>query len=926
MTLPPLAAVVSPSHGPSLPTSTISACRRGAVVPRRRRRACNWTTARSRGTAARISCSSTLVVVDEAAASYTEAGLITVAKPIYVKMKATVTIKDYLSHSIMSLISSKVLHLELVSSNLDSQTGKVKESIPGSAYYCGLDIIHVHNKFACEATFDVPVWFGSIGAVLVENMHDTEMFLVDIVVAPEEDLSAKVIFEGNSWINAKSAETEKQHVFFPLKSYLPCETPPGIESLREGELKAIRGEGTGKRNKFDRIYDYDVYNDLGKPDEGDALTRPVLGGNEYPYPRRCRTGRPRNDKDPSSEKVGHYVYVPKDEVFSSSDNMDFLWTKGLGSFLPTVWTFLQKSLLKERKGKSFPSFSAIDSLFDDTVQEKPPSTGSMLIETALKFIRALRSSVPLEEAIHEALQGLKFEKPRLVDGDKFAWFRDEEFARQTLAGLNPLSIRLVTEFPFVSKLDEEEFGPRESGITKEVIEEQIGRVMTAEEAVKKKKLFMLDYHDMLLPLVNLVRELDDTTLYGSRTLFFLTEKGTLKPIAIELSRPKGKPPSPVKPWSQVFTPQQCDATGSWLWKLAKAHVLAHDSGYHQLVSHWLRTHCCVEPYIIATNRQLSRMHPIYRLLHPHFRYTMQMNAKSRSGLINADGIIEQTFSPGRYSMTLSSLVYRDHWRFDMEALPADLIQRGMAVEEEDGTLTLTIKDYPYANDGLLVWESLKEWTSDYVKHYYSSAADVTGDKELNGWWDEVRTKGHADKQHERWWPRLDSRESLIKVLTSIMWVTSGHHAAVNFAQYPLAGYFPNRPSIARKKMPVEEGPDREERMDSFKAKPEMELLQVFPSQYQAVLVVTVLHILSSHWPDEQHMGIHVEPAWKADPMINAAFQRLQGNMLRNEGIIDQRNLTEDLKNRCGAGVMPYELFKHACASEPGKGLPYSISI
>lgn len=89
----------------------------------------------------------------------------------------------------------------------------------------------------------------------------------------------------------------------------------------------------------------------------------------------------------------------------------------------------------------------------------------------------------------------------------------------------------------------------------------------------------------------------------------------------------------------------------------------------------LRTHACTEPYIIATNRQLSAMHPIHALLKPHFRYTMEINALAREALINAGGIIERSFSPAKYSIELSSVAYDLLWRFDHEALPADLINR-----------------------------------------------------------------------------------------------------------------------------------------------------------------------------------------------------------------------------------------------------------
>lgn len=95
------------------------------------------------------------------------------------------------------------------------------------------------------------------------------------------------------------------------QSYLPSETPSGLKKYREEELEVLRGNGTGERKKYDRIYDYDVYNDLGDPDANKDLARPVLGGKKYPYPRRCRTGRRKTKKGRvlSSEKIKKSVWV-----------------------------------------------------------------------------------------------------------------------------------------------------------------------------------------------------------------------------------------------------------------------------------------------------------------------------------------------------------------------------------------------------------------------------------------------------------------------------------------------------------------------------------------------------------------------------------------------------------------------------------------
>ncbi|KAJ0954176.1 putative linoleate 9S-lipoxygenase [Helianthus annuus] len=354
-----------------------------------------------------------------------------------------------------------------------------------------------------------------------------------------------------------------------------------------------------------------------------------------------------------------------------------------------------------------------------------------------------------------------------------------------VAGVNPVSIQLLKVFPPISKLDVELYGNQNSSIRSHHIQEQL-EGLEVNEALKAKRLFILDHHDALMPYVERINA-TPSKIYATRTLLFLQNEGTLKPIAIELSlpHPDGYELGAV---SKVYTPAK-DGVEAAIWQLAKAYVTVNDSGVHQLISHWLNTHAVIEPFIIATNRQLSVLHPINKLLHPHFRDTMNINATARNILINSEGILERSFFPGKYSIEISSKIYKD-WVFPNQALPVDLVLRGMAIEDSSSPhgLRLMIEDYPYAVDGLEIWSAIKTWVDDYCRFYYKTDDMVKNDTELQSWWKELREEGHGDLKDEPWWPKMNSIQDVIDNCTIIIWVASALHAAVNYGQFAYAGY------------------------------------------------------------------------------------------------------------------------------------------
>ena len=189
-----------------------------------------------------------------------------------------------------------------------------------------------------------------------------------------------------------------------------------------------------------------------------------------------------------------------------------------------------------------------------------------------------------------------------------------------------------------------------------------------EAAGKEGRLFLCDYQ--------MLEQLEKSDFPIEKFIYiplalFATNKvtGELTPVAIQCAQTPG-------PDNPIITPN-CGVN----WLIAKTVVGMADGNVHEPVTHLARTHLFIEPFVIATQRQLATNHPLGLLLRPHFEGTLHINDLAAKYLIADKGGVDRLCCGTIDSIRKMTVKGVQEYPFNDVMLPDQLKARGVDSSE-----------------------------------------------------------------------------------------------------------------------------------------------------------------------------------------------------------------------------------------------------
>ncbi|XP_031417819.1 hydroperoxide isomerase ALOXE3-like [Clupea harengus] len=423
------------------------------------------------------------------------------------------------------------------------------------------------------------------------------------------------------------------------------------------------------------------------------------------------------------------------------------------------------------------------------------------------------------------------------------WKEDKFFGYQLLNGINPMMIQRCSKLP-------ENFP-----VTEKMVKDSL-RGRSLEVEMKNGNIFLCDYK-ILDGLMGNVVNGRQQYLTAPLVLLYCNPEGSMLPIAIQLGQKAGVNP--------IFIPT--DPEHDWL--LAKIFVRNAEFSVHEVDFHLLRTHLLAEVFTMATLRNLPTMHPLFKLLFPHIRYTLQINIMARNRLISKDGSITLYAAIGGDSVPKLLRRATASLTYSSLCLPDNISERGLE----------KVPNYYYREDGMRLWNIINEFVERVLTHYYKSDGEVKNDSELQCWIKEIFCKGFLKRKSTE---KPQSLKDLVKFVTMVIFTASAQHASVNNGQFEFGCWMPNFPSALREPPPNEKGQTTEQT-----------ILETLPDVSTTVHTMAVLRLLSSISSDHYPLGYFPEE-WFEEEVPCKLIKKFQVDLKSLSDLIKKRNATLEL--------------------------------